>query len=206
MLKPLFNTILLALIAVSTLSAREKSCCAQPSIEFKTGYFFFTDSKMRKVYDKGGIDLQLSANYPIWNLNSQWTLNAYGAVEYFNLYGKSIHDHQKTTLWAVPVNFGLKPIYSITPTLQYYFAIGPRYFYVHQHNHSSFVYQNKSRSGIGFFINTGFNFLICDNLILDLFAEYSYAKTRFHGSSPRVFTRHIQIGGITLGLGLGSEF
>ena len=46
-------------------------------LELKGGYFFFTDSKMRKVYDKGGVDLQLSGSYPIW----KW-IQIYGSVEY----------------------------------------------------------------------------------------------------------------------------
>ena len=28
-----------------------------PSLEMKTGYFFFADSKMRSVYNEGGLDL-----------------------------------------------------------------------------------------------------------------------------------------------------
>ena len=96
------------------LNARNQPCCySQPLVEVKTGYFFFTNSKMRKVYDRGGLDVQLCASYPLWNLNCRWTLNAYGAVEYFHRSGKSINEHQKTSLWSVPVNIGFKPVYAI---------------------------------------------------------------------------------------------
>lgn len=213
-----FKAFLLSLLALSsTLSATQESCCqfpqetspccfAQPLVEVKAGYFFFSDSKMRRIYDKGGLDLQLCASYPLWNLASRWTLNAYGAVEYFQQSGKSINGHQKTSLWSVPLNIGLKPVYVINANMQYYFTVGPRYFYIHQHNHSPYVYKNKSKNGLGFFANTGFNYVLCNHLVLDIFGEYSYAKTHFHSGDSRIYTRNIQVGGFTFGAGLGYEF
>lgn len=210
------KAFLLSLLVISsTISANEEYCCEQeiaeccfsrPIIEVKAGYFFFSDSKMRKVYDKGGFDIQLCASYPIWDLNCGWTINAYGAVEYFSRSGQSINGHQKTSLWSIPVNIGLKPVYLINSNMQYYFAIGPRYFYIHQHNNSSYVDKNKSRNGLGFFINTGFNYILCDHFVIDIFGEYSYAKMHFHGGNSHVYTRNIQTGGFTFGGGLGYEF
>jgi hypothetical protein len=166
---------------------------SQPLFEVKTGYFFFSNSKMRKLYDRGGLDIQLCTSYPLWNPTHRWIVNAYGAVEYFCRSGKSINGHQKTALWSVPVNIGLKPAYAINASTQYYFAIGPRYFYIHQHNCSSYVYKNKSRNGLGFFVNTGFNYVPRTHFVIDIFGEYSY-------------TRNVQIGGFTFGGGLGYEF
>lgn len=195
--------LLLLLLAISpTLSCRE---CA-PYFEFKTGYFFFSDSKMEKVYDRGGLDLQLCISYPLWDMNCGWTLNAYGAIEYFHRSGRSLNGHQNTSLWSVPINIGLKPTFAITPDMHYYFAFGPRYFYIHQHNHSSYVYKNQSRNGLGLFVNTGFNYLLCNQFTIGIFGEYSYAKTHFHSGNSNVYTRNIQVGGFTFGGGLGYEF
>ena len=209
-----FKTFFLSLLAISsTISATQESCSetasccfSQPLFEFKTGYFTFSNSKMRKIYDRGGLDIQLCASYPLCNLASRWTLNAYGALEYFQRSGKSINGNQKTSIWSIPVNIGLKQVYAINARLQYYFAIGPRYFYIHQHNRSPFVYRNRSRNGIGFFVNTGFNYVFCDHFVLDIFGEYSYGKVHFHGGRSRVYTRNIQTGGFTFGGGLGYEF
>jgi opacity protein-like surface antigen len=219
MIHPLFKLKIFfwSLLAISsTISATQDSCeltqesspCyfSQPLFEVKTGYYFFSNSIMRKVYDKGGLDIQLCTSCPLWNLTSRWTLNAYGAVEYFYLSGKSINGDQKTSLWAVPINIGLKPVYAINANMQYYFAIGPRSFYIHQHNLSSFVYKNKNGNGLGFFINTGFNYALNDHFVIDIFGEYSYAKVHFHGGNPLIYTRNIQIGGFTFGAGLGYEF
>lgn len=213
-----FKTFFLSLLAISsTILATQGSCSelmqetipccfSRPLFQVKAGYFFFSNSKMRKIYDRGGLDIQLCASYPLWNLTCRWTLNAYGALEYFQRSGRSINEHQKTSLWSVPINIGLKPVYAINANMQYYFAIGPRYFYIHQHNRSSYVNKNKSRNGLGLFVNTGFNYFLCDHFVIDVFGEYSYAKTHFHGGKSGVYTRNIQTGGFTFGGGLGYEF
>lgn len=213
-----FRAFFLSLLVIlSTLSAAqgycgeftEEStlCCFPHSLcEVKTGYFFFSNSKMRKVYDKGGVDIQLCASYPLKRLTSRWVLNAYGAVEYFHQSGKSLNEHQKTALWSVPINIGLKPVYEINARMQCYFAIGPRYFYIRQHNHSSYVYKNRSKDGLGFFVNTGFNYFLSNHFIADIFGEYSYAKIHFHDGKSHIYTRNIQMGGFTFGGGLGYEF
>lgn len=220
MINPLFkfNRFFLSLLAISSTifatqgscsepTQERASCCfSQPLFEVKTGYFFFSNSKLRRIYDKGGLDIQLCASYPLLNLTSRWTLNAYDAVEYFHRSGKSINGDQETSLWSTPFSIGLKPIYAIDANRQYYFAIGPRYFYIHQHNHSSYVYKNKSGKSFGLFVNTGFNYALCNHFVIDIFGEYSYAKMNFCDGRPRVYPRDIQIGGYTFGGGLGYEF
>jgi len=191
----------------SELMQETTSCYfSRPLFEAKAGYFFFSNSKMRKIYDRDGLDIQLCGSYPLCNMTCRWTLNAYGAVEYFQRSGRSINGHQKTSLWSVPINIGLKPVYAINDNTQYYFAIGPRYSYIHQHNHSLYVYRNKSRNGLGLFVNTGFNYFLRDHFAINVFGEYSYAKTHFHSGNSRIYTRSAQIGGFTFGGGLGYEF
>jgi hypothetical protein len=200
------KTYFWSLLAISSIVTAAQVSCSELTLEGKTGYFFFSNSKMRKVYDNGGLDVQLCATYPLYKTTCRWTLNAYGALEYFYRSGKSIHGNQKTALWSVPINIGFKPVYAINADMQYYFSIGPRYFYIHQHNHSSYVSKNRSRNGLGFFVNTGLNYILCDCFVIDIFGEYSHAKTHFHGKRSRVYTRNIQIGGITFGGGVGCEF
>lgn len=180
--------------------------CSGPLLEVKTGYFFFSDPTLRKVYNKGGFDIRVSGSYPLWSPIRKWTLNAYGAIEYFERSGNSIHEEQNTSLWSLPVTVGINPVYAISNNFRYYFATGPRYFYIHQHNQSSYVYSNKSRNGIGFFVNTGFYYLLCNHIAIDIFGEYSYGETRFHSKKSGVYTRTTQVGGFTFGTGFGYEF
>ncbi len=164
-------------------SENDRSCpIISPKVEMKAGYFLFSDHKMRKVYGKGGLDLQVNLSYPLYQVNNRLNLATYASIEYLKNNGSSLADKQKTTLYILPVNLGIQPTFFISSKICYYFAIGPRFFYVHQHNHSHYVNRNKSRNGVGLFVNTGYNFNVWQHLYLDLFCEYSYAKTHF---SPR---------------------
>lgn len=213
-----FKMFFLSLLAISTITVVTRGSCSeftqkatpryffQPLLEVKTGYFFFSNSKMQRIYDRGGLDVQLCASSPLWIRTCGWAVDVYGAVEYFQRSGKSLHEHQKTSLWAVPINIGFKPVYAINADAQYYFTIGPRAFYIHQHNDSSYVDKNRSRKGLGFFVNTGFNYRLCGRVDVDIFGEYSHAKIHFYNGKSRVYTRDIQVGGLTFGVGLGCEF
>lgn len=173
----------------------------QPIIEFKTGYFFFSNAKMRDVYDKGGLDLQISGSYPIW----KW-LQIYGSVEFITRNGRSLNDHQKTRIWEYPLSLGLKPVIEIDEKVQYYFTIGPRYFFVHVHNNSPFIDREMNANGIGGFVGTGFNFFPIPHLLIDVFGEYSYGRLHFHTSKKNTHGRTTQVGGFAFGAGIGYAF
>jgi outer membrane protein len=183
----------------------EEPCLSCPeanfAIESKVGYFFFSDSKMRKIYDRGGLDLQISGTYSIWN----W-LQIFGSVEYLEIHGRSLNGHQKAKIWEVPVSLGLRSVIPICQQIQYYFTLGPRYFFVHAHNSSCYVERNMSKTGFGGFANTGFNFFLCDNLFLGVFGEYSYGRFHFHSSRENSYGESAQVGGFAFGAGLGYVF
>ena len=171
-----------------------------PLIEGKVGYFFFTDSTMRKVYNQGGVDAQISGAYPLTDI-----LHIYGSVEYAQRSGHSINGHQKTSLWLLPFSLGLQPQFEITSAIKYYFTIGPRYTLAFGHNDSSYVSRKMNAKGIGGFANTGFLFIM-NHFTVDLFGEYSYSKLQFHTSKKHSHGIKAQVGGLTFGAGLGYTF
>lgn len=173
----------------------------QSQLEVKVGYFFFTNSKMRKVYDSGGWDLQLSGSFPVW----KW-LELYASVEYLEKHGRTLGLHQKTSLWEVPLSLGLKPVVKIADWAQYYAALGPRYIFVHVHNHSSSLDRTLDQNGVGGFVNTGFNFFPTRHFVVDIFGEYSYARMHFHASNKNLQGETAQVGGLLFGVGLGYVF
>ncbi len=174
---------------------------APPRVEMKAGYFFFASQKLRDVYGSGGFEIQASGSYPI-----KRELHIYGSVGFLEAWGNSTHFDQGTTLWEIPVDVGLKPILRITSYADWYIAVGPRYFYVHQSNHSSFVDQTVSKNGIGLFANTGFHFFPIDHLLVDLFGEYSYQPVDISSSKSGAHGRDTQVGGFYFGAGLGYLF
>ena len=156
---------------------------------------------MRKVYNKGGMDFQVSASVPVW----KW-LQVYGSVEYLEKHGKSLSLGENASIWEIPVSVGLKPVLKIHSMLQGYVAIGPQYFYLHAHNQSSYVDRNITHNGIGGFANMGFNFFPCDHLSIDLFGEYSYRHMNAHSSKKYVYGESAQVGGLSFGGGIGYVF
>lgn len=173
----------------------------KPMVEFKAGYFFFSSSKLRKIYESGGFDLQLSGSYPVW----KW-LQVYASAEYLQLDGKLSNNSEKTQLWEVPLSLGLQPDIIICPKIHYYFTLGPRYIFVHQHNHSPYLDTIVAHSGLGGFINTGFHFYPIKHLLIDVFGEYSYKRMSFHAHKTNVEGQTVQVGGFAFGAGLGYAF
>ena len=171
------------------------------SLEFKAGHFFFTDALMRSIYTDGGLSLQLCGSFPVW----KW-LEIYTSVGYQQRSGHSLNMKEPTKIWQIPIDLALKPMIKITSQVQYYFAVGPRYFYVQQHNHSAINNQKVTYNNVGFFVNTGCNLLPCKHLLIDVFAEYSFERMSFKSTDLTIHSRTAQIGGFLIGLGFGYSF
>ncbi len=203
---PQFLSILFIAFIGNVFSTSQSITETRAILEAKGGYFFFSDAKMRKIYERGGLDLQIAASYPLHFWKDRARLEIYGSVEYLERSGYSINYHQKTSIWEIPVNLGLKPVFILSRTAHYYFSLGPRYFYVHQHNSSEYVDKIQTKNGIGLFVNTGFNFIIRQSFLVDIFGEYSYSPIHCHPSQTNIYGRSTQIGGFTFGGGLGYVF
>jgi opacity protein-like surface antigen len=190
--------VALFVAGMETPSFANECCeCASFTIEAKAAYIAFSNDQMRDVYDKGGYQLQLSGDYALTDI---WHL--YGSMGYIGASGKSTHFKQNTQFYQIPVDIGLKPIIPINSCLDWYMALGPRFFYAHQHNHSDYVSKNVSKGGVGLFVNSGLTFTPASNYYLDLFGEYSYQP--LHPSSKHgSFSRKIDVGGFSIGAGFG---
>jgi hypothetical protein len=174
-----------------------------PYFEVKAGYFFFASHSMRKVYNQGGFDIQVSGAYP---MNDYYRI--YASAEYLEKSGHSEHAGQKTSFWAIPFSLGLQPVFKLLKSypLSYYFTIGPRYYLTKAHNQSSFVSSNIHANGFGGFFNTGFMTKLKKDLFIDLFGELSYAYLRYSSSVKNSEGHKAQVGGLTFGLGLVYTF
>jgi hypothetical protein len=171
-----------------------------PLLETKASYFFFASSDLNKIYQKGGFQVQLSGFYPIWR-----GLQVYGSTGFSEAWGCSRSLHQNTSLWQLSVDLGLKPILTIASFAQYYFSLGPRYFYAHQHNSSSYVRRIVVKNGAGLFVNTGFNFFPMPHLIIDIFGEYAYEPVNC-SSRSNIYGNRTQLSLFSFGAGIGYTF
>lgn len=175
--------------------------CEPFSFELKAEYFVFQNEKMRKIYGKGALEVEASSTYSLSD-----TFQIYGSVGYLETKGKSINFDQKTTFWKVPVDLGLRAIFNLGCSLDWYLTVGPRYFYAHQKNKSSYVNKKIGKSGVGGFANSGFNYYLSESFFVDLFASYSYEPICFSTTKKGVYSKTVQVGGYSIGGGLGYTF
>lgn len=188
----------LALVMVACLSTAGAD--SRPLIEAKAGYFFFTDSHTSDIYNRGGVDFQVSGRYPLYQC-----FHLYGSIEYLEKSGTSLNIHEKTSLWATPLSLGVQALFPMQANIDYYVTLGPRYFFVHVRNGSSFVPNSAKAKGLGGFVNTGLLWTFCERFTLGIFGEYSYKRLGFPSSSLAL-GRSMQVGGMTFGGEIGYRF
>jgi hypothetical protein len=196
----MYNKIALfsALLCVVKLHASDIS----PWLEIKPSYFFFSSCPLKNIFHHGGFEIQGSASVPVCD-----HLALYGSVGWRRVTGHTLSTREKTKLTVIPLDIGLKTIVNFCERFYYFFAIGPRYFHFRQHNYSPYVDCTINGNGIGLFINSGFNVLFSDCLLLGIFGEYSYEKKKICPKKPNVFSNgSVQLGGIAVGLSLGYAF
>lgn len=190
-----FTILAAALLCTLTQHAADIT----PWFEIKPSYFFLCASPMKHIYNKGGLEVQGSASVPVYKC-----LDLYGSIGYRTLSGHALSTCEKTSLRVIPVDIGLKPVWSLSERCYSFFAIGPRYFHFHQRNKSPYVDCSIKGGHIGLFVNTGFNVLLADHLLLGIFGEYSYENKKVCPSKPNVFSNGaVQIGGFAFGISLG---
>jgi hypothetical protein len=172
-----------------------------PQLEVKLGYFYFGDHKFRKIYHQHALDTQLTASGPAWN----W-LRVYGGINYISREGKSIGGHHRTEIMFLPVSLGVQALFEIARDVNFYLTLGPRYFYVHQENHYPGISRSVNCNSVGGFGNTGFQVSLDSHFLFDFFAEYSYSRVGFKSKRQHVSSHTRQVGGLTIGGGIGYQF
>lgn len=183
-------------------SQEKPTSCLRPWLEIKPSYFFFSLSPMNDIYDDGGFQVQVSTSVPVRS-----SIDFYGSIGFRKTQGRALNSGQKTSLAVIPIDIGLKPIFSFCETFYYSFAFGPRFFCFSQHNKSPYVDCKISDGGVGLFINANFNVQLADRFLIGFFGEYSYEKQAVCPCKPNVYSNgNVQIGGLAVGVSLGYAF
>lgn len=171
----------------------------QIDVEVKAGYFFFTDNRLRRVYNRGGLDLQLAASVPLYR-----TLRLYGALEYVEKHGKSLLLGSHTSIRQIPVSLGLEYRMCVwaLPWIESYARLAPQYFHWHVKSDTTVIERSLSESGIGVVGGAGLLASLTDRLKIDLFAEYAYRRVHPQSGKQGVRTFTVQTGGFVLGGGV----
>lgn len=192
----------IALLSAVFCTSTQYASDVTPWLEIKPSYFFFSASPMNDIYNHGGFEIQSSVSVPVCDY-----LGLYGAIGYRKAKGHALNTCEKTSLTVIPIDIGVKPVFKFCERFYYFFAIGPRYFHFYQHNKSPYVDCSIKGNGIGLFVNTGFNVVCADHLLLGIFGEYSYEKKKICPKMANVFSNGgVQISGFAFGVSLGYAF
>jgi outer membrane protein W len=170
-------------------------------IEGKAAYFLPENKKFRKIYpDLGLYGAEVSvALYP--------QLYGWVAIDTLSKTGTSLGCKQKTNLWMMPVDAGLKYFFACQSLpVNFYVGAGLSATYVNIHDHSPYVIAKTSRWGVGGIGKLG-SIVYVDDFFLDLFVNYSYVPIDFPRYNQRNVSRNsMNFGGWAFGIGLGYKF
>jgi outer membrane protein W len=200
----------------------------QSWFEIKPSYFLFYSCPMKEVYNNGGFQIQGSATLPCCNY-----FDIYASLGYRKAKGHSVkttftqdqtvetectetcselniknpNEYGCTKLTVVPVDIGLKYIFNPYSRFYCFFALGPRYFCLHQYNNSPYVDSIINKSGIGLFANAGVNLILGKRFLFGIFGECSYEKKTIYPKMAGVYSNgSVQIGGFAVGASVGYVF
>lgn len=168
-------------------------------VEAKAAYYRPTESRFRKVYGGSGI-YGIEASFQAWRDLYAWT-----STSCFYRSGTSIGKHNGTNITFIPLGIGLKYLFPIHFT-DVYLGVGGLGTYAHIKNHSRFVSSSQSKWAPGAIIKVGALLNVHPNFFIDLFSDYSFIKMRFSKGSKTVVQHESNLGGWSIGLGLGFRF
>jgi len=163
------------------------------TLEVRSAAFYHASSRFRGIYGKVSGCYQLEASTPITPCLEEWV-----NFDWFTKRGHSIGLHDPTRVSIINVSWGVKYPFPVTECISMYAGIGASFSKIWLHNKSEFFHERVSRLTFGALLKSGINYHISKCFFIDFFADYLY--------QPDVYRTHVDIGGLKLGVGLGTKF
>lgn len=196
--------VMLLLIMLNTISLSGRDII----LEFKGAYFLPTNHTFRKTYNNGSalygpeLTVQLGCS-------KYWTKHLYGFIsaDYFQKKGHALGLNDSTTLRLVPLVLGAKYMIPATDFIDFYVGAGFQSMFVHTRNHRAYVTATKSLWSFGGIGKMGAYFTFKHHFLLDLFFDYSFARTNkdhFYGHT-RTCSK-ADLSSALFGIGVGYRF
>ncbi len=199
-----------------------EGCQTGWTLELRTAYYYPSAKKVRKIYSSGWLDYQIETSKRLWEHFDVW-----GGVSWANKRGHArSYDREfkdDTRLSIVPLSVGVKGIYSLFGSIEFYVGAGICYSFLHVRNHCREDYSHEGlsrspfkrdihRNDVGAIVQTGFHYTLSETVFLDCFADYLSQQFRFprRGRESHahryIFKEHLNCSGFKLGAGIGVYF
>lgn len=176
-------------------------------LEFRGAYFLSTSHSLREIYSPAALcGLEFDCH-----LYKQ--LYAWVGAGYLKRRGTSRPTNTTTTLTLVPINAGMKWIYTMY-RVQPYLGVGAEATYGHEKVRNppdtSIFIPSRSDWAWGGIFKIGFLVYFVDHLFLDFYTDYSLRTLnlkKLSSSSPHLeFVNSVNLSGFSFGAGLGYGF
>jgi hypothetical protein len=233
----MMKRLVLASLGLALLLVSVAAHAREFLLEAKGSYYLFTNDTTRHIYHHGSgmFTAELSAklandreccvNECDCCCDSCWS-HWYGWISAGYLQKKghvkdTIGNTYKTKMNLIPIGIGLKYLWN-SCWGDFYLGAGVLAARIKTHDHSPFVVPCRDKWGAGFIVKGGFLWDFCCCWFIDLFADYSFIRVKFHDATiqgPILNAQRVQIGsggmvqgrkanasGFELGLGIGYRF
>jgi opacity protein-like surface antigen len=186
------KTIIAGLILLSLTGA---AVAGPLSVQVKGSYFFPSDSYFKSIYGSA-LMFGAKAAYDLKSGLGFWLgVDVYSKSGTTEVLGDSSIAGESTKLSLVPVTAGVRYVYKAGRLLSPYVGVGLGYFFYKESNSIGTV----SKSELGFAAQAGVMVYLGQRAFLDIQGSYSSCKVNPSGVEA-------QLGGFSLGLGLGVAF
>ncbi len=172
--------------------------------EIEPGYYYFTDSEMRRFFHNGGFTIRAETGYRFYRCVTVWI-----DAGYFRKSGSAIGGEENLEISLATITLGLKGIYYFNSYVAVYGGAGPRLFMMMLHNDSPFVRGDDNEIGIGGGFDAGlwvFPIPVWPNFFFDVFADYSWKKMKVEPDEISSIDNDVDVSGLSAGLGIGIRF
>ena len=136
----------------------------------KNGYFCPQEKRLRSIFH-GGYWVEGAALYDLHK-----GLNIEAAGSYFSKKGTATNSTEKTKVSLPTVGLGLKYFWRHDTSIRPFVGAGGRVFFYREKNNSPYVVRSVKKTVGGGILNTGVSFNPYKGLLIDLFADYTFAK------------------------------
>lgn len=184
------SAILIALLTMTQPLIAESGAF---HLDGRVGAFFPTNKSFRQIFGKCLPCYEIEAGMEFCN-----DLEFWGNIDWVSTTGHTRTFRTKTSFNDLNVSLGVKYITCMQQCTQFYLGGGINTAFVHVHNHSEFVKRHVNKVGVGGVVKAGFYFHPMDNLFLEVFSDYLYQRIDFG--------KHVQVGGVKVGGGIGFNF
>jgi len=169
-------------------------------LELRASYFYSINSRFQDIYSGA------SLNSIETTILTQKKQSLWASLGFLYASGNSIGNDDKTQLYALPLNFGIKYFF-FKSCAQPYLGIGIASIpFSRIHNHSYYVSHHQYGWGIGGIVKSGLILYKNESRLFNFFLDYTYLKMSYNHTNKIVITHKGNLNGISTGLGLGFFF